>query len=318
MNLTVGVDEYTHIVYAGVKFITCRKDGFVKVDGVERVRELVQSEQAYVVSTGPMEFRGIYCSKHILPHIVSWRHTLDICRMVDRLMVGGYDKVSVVKKLNKAPFTKVLLNQHPAVALIDTGACVTLISSEHAKRIKLPIQPCTLGLDLETAGDSKLVLEGQADVIITIGSSDFHIRVYIGRDASDDVIIGQDIMVDYNFVVDFRTKTLRLGDMNTVPFYTGLDEDQKRGLIEPVVVTRFKTKPTDEYPYVLRRAMFFIVQIKVLSPESKTIYTITRCHYKNFIIALRRSVERVVSNYTDPVYSYCCVMAKLGAQAYIG
>ena len=90
-------------------------------------------------------------------------------------------------------FCPLLVNNHPASALADSGAQKTILSTDFVKRLGIPITPGNGKIDLALAGCSAQI-QGYATIDITttahhlrqcnimVANLPSHIQMYLGMD----------------------------------------------------------------------------------------------------------------------------------------
>ena len=107
----------------------------------------------------------------------------------------------------------VTINGTETKLLVDTGAAVTIISSELFNRIPDNVKPqlteCT-SVKLEAADGNCIAVAGTATVDITIGTANFAWKVYVAP-IKDDGLLGYDFLYNYDCAFEAR-RGLRIND----------------------------------------------------------------------------------------------------------
>ena len=111
-----------------------------------------------------------------------------------------------------ATYAKVRVNGELIMALIDTGACVTIASEEFAKRIIQDLIPLEKGRHWRAANGGEIEVLGETTVNLELGSKAFDVSLVVARNLSHSLIIGTDVIRENKFIIDFKTNKIRIGN----------------------------------------------------------------------------------------------------------
>ncbi|KFM65484.1 Retroviral-like aspartic protease 1, partial [Stegodyphus mimosarum] len=99
------------------------------------------------------------------------------------------------------------IDEIPCSMIIDTGANITIIRRDLAKKFKDKLIWTPSCVALETASGDKIDIEGKLNVSITFGSATYHHTAYVA-DIIDHCILALDFLRKYNFSLDFKNNKL--------------------------------------------------------------------------------------------------------------
>ncbi|GBM27783.1 Retrovirus-related Pol polyprotein from transposon 297 [Araneus ventricosus] len=113
----------------------------------------------------------------------------------------------------------------PCLMLVDTGANVTLVSTDLAQKLKGNFVYTAPNISLKTATGEKAEIHGKLDAAIECGSRKFQHKIYVA-DITDPCILGLDFLQKFNFMVDLEKNEIRTGG-EEIPLFSASAEDSK-------------------------------------------------------------------------------------------
>ncbi|GBM85757.1 hypothetical protein AVEN_232247-1 [Araneus ventricosus] len=109
--------------------------------------------------------------------------------------------------------------------LVDTGANVTLVSTDLAQKLKGNFIYTAPNISLKTATGEKAEIHGKLDATIECGSRKFQHKIYVA-DITDPCILGLDFLQNFNFMLDLEKNEIRTGG-EEIPLFSASAEDSK-------------------------------------------------------------------------------------------
>ncbi|GBN84703.1 hypothetical protein AVEN_234629-1 [Araneus ventricosus] len=110
--------------------------------------------------------------------------------------------------------------------LVGTGANITLLRTDLAKKLKEQLIYETPNISLNTATGEKAEIHGKLDASIECGSRKFKHRIYVA-DITDPCILGLDFLQKFNFTVDLEKNEIRTGEEEIPLFSTSVQQHSK-------------------------------------------------------------------------------------------
>ncbi|GBM41002.1 Retrovirus-related Pol polyprotein from transposon 412 [Araneus ventricosus] len=113
----------------------------------------------------------------------------------------------------------------PCLMLVDTGANVTLIRTDLARKLKNNFIYTAPNISLKTATGEKAEIQGKLDAAIECGSRRFQHRIYVA-DITVPCILGLDFLQKFNFTLDLEKNKIRTGG-EEIPLFSASAEHSK-------------------------------------------------------------------------------------------
>uniref|UniRef100_A0A0N5BR75 CCHC-type domain-containing protein n=1 Tax=Strongyloides papillosus TaxID=174720 RepID=A0A0N5BR75_STREA len=120
--------------------------------------------------------------------------------------------ISTLKKLPQVPVIPIKLDEAPAMAMLDTGASISVISKELGDKLNIPVE--NKKISVKTMGSEKcFVYKTRDEQNLTIGHDDkFKMKMYVANEnftSKDyDVILGNDILSKVILMVDMKKEKI--------------------------------------------------------------------------------------------------------------
>ena len=153
------------------------------------------------------EKRDLKAISHIFPH-----HHIHICTQSTPCIEGKeYAKILNTSGMFVSPIIRCSIEGVYTTALVDTGAQVSIIDAEFARKIAAPVGPPTMagiigvsGTELQVLGTIKTEIKFQRQGI------PIELQVIEKGDSDPPIIIGTDTMILNQFSIDFRDLSVRI------------------------------------------------------------------------------------------------------------
>ncbi|GBM68086.1 hypothetical protein AVEN_66751-1 [Araneus ventricosus] len=113
----------------------------------------------------------------------------------------------------------------PCLMLVDTGANVTLVTTDFSQKLKKNFIYMAPNISSKTATGEKVKIHGKLDAAIECGSRKFQHRIYV-PDITDPFILGLDFLQNFNFTVDLEKNEIRTGGKE-IPLFSASAEHSK-------------------------------------------------------------------------------------------
>ena len=105
-------------------------------------------------------------------------------------------------------FVEGFLNELACRMIVDTGANVTIIRTDVARRLNVQLLYTAPSVSLQTVSGDKIGVHGKIKIPISFGFTIYPHTVYVA-DITDPCILGLDFLKKYNFCLDLERKELR-------------------------------------------------------------------------------------------------------------
>ena len=157
-----------------------------------------------------------------------------------RVLINEY---SLPNKKKTSTYINVKINDNTIKTVADSGSGTTLLSNRLLKLLDgYKLSKVTDFRKFEAANGSGLEVEGTCEVDMSIGSHKLTVNCTVVNNLSVDLILGTDLFVSHGAILNFREKTLAIGD-TVVKIFTE-EESTFSCLITP---RRINLKPNSEY-----------------------------------------------------------------------
>ena len=157
-----------------------------------------------------------------------------------RVLINEY---SLQNKKKTSTYINVKVNDNIIKTVADSGSGTTLLSSRLLKILNnYTLSKITDVRRFEAANGSGLDVEGTCEVDMSIGSHKLTVICTVVKNLSVDLILGTDLFVKHGAILNFREKTLVIGE-TIVKIFTD-EESTFSCLITP---KRINLKPNSEY-----------------------------------------------------------------------
>uniref|UniRef100_A0A0K0FFK5 RNA-directed DNA polymerase n=1 Tax=Strongyloides venezuelensis TaxID=75913 RepID=A0A0K0FFK5_STRVS len=144
-------------------------------------------------------------------------HRAKECKKKPNLQVSSLN-ISSLKKLPKIPVIPIKLDETLAMAMLDTGASISVISKELGDKLNIPIE--RKKISVKTMGpDRCFVFKTCHEQNLTIGENDkFKMKMYVASDNFNskdyDVILGTDILSKVILTVDMKKEKIIINNQS--------------------------------------------------------------------------------------------------------
>ncbi|GBN55534.1 hypothetical protein AVEN_51157-1 [Araneus ventricosus] len=109
--------------------------------------------------------------------------------------------------------------------LLDTGANVTPLRTDLAKKLKEKLIHTAPNIYLKIATGEKTEIRGKLDASIECGPRKFYYRIYV-VDITNPCILGLDFLQKFNFTVDLEKKEIRTGGQEISMFSASIQHSK--------------------------------------------------------------------------------------------
>ena len=138
-------------------------------------------------------------------------------------------KIAAINEDNKSTSAPVEINGHFDTCLLDSGASTTMVSTEFAELCNIVIKPISYrdSRRWKSASGNYLDVIGRGETTIIFGSKQVSAEVMIVNELVHNLIVGTDIMLKHGFIIDYESRSLKIGNQIIKIKAIGYDEPAK-------------------------------------------------------------------------------------------
>ena len=122
---------------------------------------------------------------------------------------------------------RIKINNCKTMALVDSGAAKTLVSTKFAKKMKLKTTKAVSNTKWVTANGSELENNGETVINLEIGTYSIEQRCTVIKNLVTDVLIGTDLLSNHGILINYQTKEFIFKNVK-IPLITSSEDPKSK------------------------------------------------------------------------------------------